>query len=137
MTLLYPFTDTAQLFEKRIDEVAAILGAFSAFEFLLDSIAYFATAPRVLYLQPSPDIAFRAMTGTLVAAFPEHPPYEGDHHDPTPHATVAVADDQTLAVIEQKIRPSLPITARATDAALLEHDDVQNVWRIRRSFPLA
>lgn len=77
------------------------------------------------------------MTEALATtAFPEHPPYEGEHSDPTPHATVAVASDQILAEIERTIRLSLPIPARAREVALLEHDDVRNIWRVRQSFPL-
>jgi hypothetical protein len=47
-----------------------------------------------------------------------------------------VADDQILAEIEQKLVASLPISTRATEAALIEHDDTRNLWRFRKSFAL-
>jgi 2'-5' RNA ligase len=136
VTLLYPFTDSSRLVEGRLDEVAAILGAFAAFDFSLASIARFSTTPCALYLRPSPDAPFREMTRALVAAFPEHPPYGDEHHDVTPHATVAVADEETLAGIERQLLESLPIVARAREAALMTHEEGRGAWRLGRRFPL-
>lgn len=137
VTLLYPFTDTSLLVAGRVNEVADVIRSFSAFEFSLVSVAYFPTSPRVLYLQPDPGAPFRAMTRALVAAFPEHQPYDGEYVDPTPHATIAVASDQVLAEIERTVLPSLPVAARATEASLIERDDEKDVWRLRRRLPLS
>jgi 2'-5' RNA ligase len=137
VTLLYPFTDTSLLAAGRVNEVAEVIRSFSSFEFSLASVAYFPTTPRVLYLQPDPETPFRAMTRALVAAFPEHRPYNGEYVDSPPHATIAIASDQVLADIERTVLPSLPVAARATEASLIEHDDEANAWRLYRRLPLS
>ena len=43
---------------------------------------------KVLWLAPDPAEPFRALTASVAAAFPEHPPYEGAHDDVVPHLTV-------------------------------------------------
>ena len=90
----------------------------------------------MLCLRPEPDGPFRAMTAALVEAFPEHRPYGGKYADPIPHATIAIGDDATLDEIERAVAGSLPIEARATEAAVLTRDAAGR-WSVFATLPVA
>jgi 2'-5' RNA ligase len=135
VTLLFPFTDSDSLGPGRIRRVAEIVGAVEAFDLTLASTAYLEASPRILYVRPVPDEPFRALTRALVAAFPEHPPYEGAYSDPAPHATVAIGDDPLLAEIERTVAAALPITTRVTEAAVFVHDEESDRWVIQERLP--
>src|SRR4029453_6115329 len=67
-------------------------------------------ADKVLWLAPDPAEPFRALTTSVAAAFPEHPPYEGVHDDVVPHLTVGQdASVETLRAVERQVRPGLPV----------------------------
>jgi 2'-5' RNA ligase len=132
VTLLYPFTDD----ERALAEAAEVVRAFPSFDFALASATRFPENPRVLCLRPDPDAPFLALTAALVRAFPEHPPYGGKYAAVIPHATVAIADDAVLDAIERELPSSLPIAARATEAAVMEREDENADWRVRATIPL-
>lgn len=132
VTLLYPFADSSAVDVARVREVVARVAAF---EFRLVALRVFEQEPRVLYLAPEPERPFRELTAALAEAFPEHPPYGGAHPHPIPHATVAVADDATLAEVEAELVPALPLTARADEAILVARGD-DGRWRLRDRLPL-
>jgi 2'-5' RNA ligase len=137
VTLLFPFTDTAALTAERLRRVGEIVGSVPAFDVSLVATAYFAGTPRILYLRPEPDTAFRDLTAALVAAFPEHPPYEGAFADVIPHATVAMTEDAAvLERIEAEVAQRLPIVTHVTEAALIVHDEAADRWTIRERLPL-
>jgi 2'-5' RNA ligase len=135
VTVLYPFTDTARLTPARVREVAAIVAATPAFDVSLAATARFELDPPILYLAPEPAARFAALTRALVAAFPEHRPYAGVHPELVPHLTVAIADAATLDAVEAEVAPSLPLSARATEAWLMERDG-DGRWRRRERLPL-
>jgi 2'-5' RNA ligase len=136
VTLLFPFTDSAALTAERVRRVGEIVGSVPAFDVALVTTAYLPGTPRILYVRPEPDTSFRALTAALLAAFPEHPPYEGAFADVIPHATVAMAEDAVLAGIERELAPRLPIATRVTEAALIVHDEAADRWAIRERLPL-
>jgi hypothetical protein len=89
----------------------------------------------VLYLVPQPTGPFRAMTAALASAFPEHPPYGDAGATIVPHLTVATRlERERLAAIEAEVAESLPITARARGAWMMEN--TAHAWRLRNRFPI-
>jgi 2'-5' RNA ligase len=136
ITLLVPFTDSEVLDGDRVREVEDVLAQFGPIELSLPAAAYFEGPPRVLYLEPEPAAPFRAMTGALMRAFPEHPPYGDAQAEIVPHLTVATRlDRERLATIAAAVGEALPITARSSEAWLMEYS--AHAWRLRNRFPLA
>jgi 2'-5' RNA ligase len=136
VTLLVPFTDSDVLDADRTREVGEVLGRFEPIELSLVETAYFNGPPTVLYLAPEPAGTFRAMTAALVRAFPEHPPYGGAHGTIVPHLTVATRlARERLASIDAEVAAALPITARPSEAWLMEY--TEHAWRLRNRFALA
>jgi 2'-5' RNA ligase len=132
ITLLYPFVDASEVVAE---DVGKVLARFEPVEFTLASTARFAGTRQVLYLKPTPDAVFQAMTNALVAAFPQYPPYEGAFGEVVPHLTVAegVAEG-LLARIENQVRRALPIRAQVSQAWLMAYQD--SAWRLHTRFPL-
>jgi 2'-5' RNA ligase len=135
ITLLYPFTDTAVLTPERVRQTEQIVGAVPAFDVSLASTSRFELDPPILYLAPDPAAPFVALTQALVAAFPEHPPYDGRYPELVPHLTVAIADAATLGAVEADVARSLPIVARVEEAWLMERD-ADGRWRLHRRLRL-
>src|SRR6478736_2087074 len=74
VTLLYPFADSLLLDLDRLAKTSDALAGFESFDFDFATTIRFPENQRVLCLRPAPGEPFRAMTATLVAAFPEHQP---------------------------------------------------------------
>jgi hypothetical protein len=135
VTLLYPFADRAELSLAKIGRLTEAVGSCEAFAYALRSTATFAGEEPVLYLAPVPPVPFRALTETLVEAFPEHPPYGGAHAEIVPHVSVAATRDaELLARIEAAVRSGLPLAAVASEAWLMEHRAGR--WRKSLRLPL-
>ena len=130
VTLIYPFADAAAA-DERLETVARVLGAFGPFPVELRATGRFS---ELLYLRPEPAEPFVAMTDALADAFPEFPPYGGGFDAIVPHATVAQADDETLAAIESELITQLPVQARVERAWLVENAPAG--WRRHTAFPL-
>lgn len=128
LTLLYPFTT------GREREVEQVLAPFAAFDYALPAAAVFGDPP-VLCLEPDPRAPFLALIEALTTAFPEYPPYGGVQFYPEPHVTIAQGDESGFASIRAEVEPSLPISARADEVLLFEHDAEQG-WRPRTRFAL-
>jgi 2'-5' RNA ligase len=133
VTLLYPFTDD----DRALAEAAEVVAEFPAFDFTLAAAMRFPENRRVLCLRPEPDAPFRELTTALVRAFPDFPPYGGKYAQVIPHATVAIADDVVLDAIERELAGSLPIAARATEAAVMEREHEDTDWRVRGTIAFA
>jgi hypothetical protein len=122
------------------DRAAEFCAAHRPFDFSLARVATFDR--EVIWLQPEPDEAFRALLAAAMAAFPESPPYEGAIVEPTPHLTVGEPADElfddVLAAVRADVAPRLPIQARAATAALFgETDDGRYVELERLPFSTA
>ena len=136
VTLLYPFTDSAQLTAARVRRAAEIVGAARSFDVSLATTARFELDPPILYLSPEPAEPFAALTRALVTAFPEHRPYDGRHPELVPHLTVAIADAGTLAAIEAELEAAPPVEARVDEAWLMARD-ADGRWRLWERLALA
>ncbi len=124
VTLLFPFGDDA-------DGLEELFAAAAPFDFSLARTARFAEQP-ILFLAPEPAEAFVRLIEALVARYPEFPPYGGEYDAIVPHLTVGyeVPED-----VEESLRPSLPIRARAESVTWLE-EGPDGRWRERRRFAL-
>ena len=135
VTLIVPFTHASVLTPAREAAVAALLGRFTSFAFVLGRVERFETA-GVAYLAPDPAEPFVAIIDALTEAFPEHPPYAGAHDTVIPHVTIAeTIDPGVIDEVARTLQNRLPITAVAGRAVLVERD-AGGSWTTRSSFPL-
>ncbi len=124
VTLLFPFGDDA-------DGLEELFAGVAPFDFSLSHTARFVEEP-VLYLAPEPADAFVRVTEALVARYPEFPPFGGEYDTIVPHLTVGYDVPKD---VEERLRPSLPIHARAETVTWLE-ERPDGRWAKRRRFLL-
>ncbi|HKB19704.1 MAG TPA: 2'-5' RNA ligase family protein [Gaiellaceae bacterium] len=133
ITLLYPFVPTEKVDEKLLGELHRLFGAHTAFSFDLHRVARF---PEVAWLAPDPVAPFKALIASIVARFPDYPPYEGAHDDVIPHLTVAEGGIELQDRVEAAVSAHLPIRGHAGDVAFLFEDD-EGLWHEAHRFPLS
>jgi hypothetical protein len=114
-------------------DLDAAVGALRGFRAFDVTFAAFGRFPGTLWLAPDPSAPFVAMTETLVAAFPDYAPYDGEFAEITPHLTVAQGDD--LDAAETAIAPALPLASRARSVVLFEQA-AEDRWVERAEFDL-
>ena len=136
ITVLFPFQNPSEIDHPSIDRLKACCRSFEPFDYKLVGSGRF---PGLIYLVPSPDDRFIALTRSIWAAFPEHPPYEGKYPDIVPHLTVASGLDESgveriAREIGAKADRFLPITSRATTLTLM--DNIQGPWAVVDQFDL-
>ncbi|MBA3364282.1 MAG: 2'-5' RNA ligase family protein [Actinobacteria bacterium] len=135
VTLIVPFTHAREFTADREADVGAVLRRFRSFPFTLVRLRRFEDA-GVLYLAPEPAEPFVEMIQALVAAFPEHPPYEGQHATIVPHVTIAeLAEPNVMSQVRVGMRDALPIEAIADRVLLIERTEEVR-WEVRRTFEL-
>jgi hypothetical protein len=128
VTLLFPWVPANQLDDATEKRLAQVLGKTEPFDATFARTARF---PGVLYVEPEPSERFSALTNAVVAEWPEHPPYEGEHETVIPHLTVAESeDDELLEEIRAAVEPQLPFRTRVAEAELFE-EDAAGRWRRR------
>jgi 2'-5' RNA ligase len=134
VTLLFPFVPADLLTGKVEERLAGLVGEADAFDAVFARTARW---PSLLYLEPEPPERFAALTEAIAAAWPEHPPYEGEFEVVIPHLTVAESEDDGLfARIAADVQPQLPIETRVGEAQLYV-EDAAGRWHERRRLPLA
>jgi 2'-5' RNA ligase len=90
ITLLYPFVPPGEI-DQAVQRLTPICAGFPPFELTLDRYGRFSDT---LFLEPTNPEAILDLYKLLVAAFPNYPPYEGDHgQELRPHMTLARFDD--------------------------------------------
>ncbi len=89
ITVLVPFMSPELITPEVLRVAEAALGRVNSFDFSLVKIGRF---PTTAYLMPEPAAPFVALTESLVAAFPEFPPFRGEHSSIVPHLTVATGN---------------------------------------------
>ena len=124
VTLLFPFGDDA-------DGLEELFAGVAPFDFALTRTARFAE-PDVLYLAPEPAEAFVRLTEALIARYPEFPPFRGEYTAIVPHLTVGY---DVPGDVEESLRPSLPIRARAETVTWLG-EQPGGRWHELRRFAL-
>ena len=136
ITLLFPFMDAALISEAVLKRAADAIRTVPSFRFRLAGVGRF---PNVAYLAPEPASSFIALTRALVAAFPEYPPYRGQHAGIVPHLSVATAHEEGADDASKELSAWLerygPIESTCTSVALLENST--GFWREMHGFELA
>ena len=135
ITLNYPFKPHVLRPDAARAELTALLPSFAQFVFRLTEIRTF---PGVVYLAPEPNEPFLELIGSIVARFPDAPPYNGEHAETIPHLTVAQVEEAAVAAIKADFHahaaPALPLQARAREIWLMDNAEVR--WKTRAVFPL-
>ena len=121
VTCLAPFMPPRLIDGEVLGALDELATAFEAFEVQFHEAEEF---PGVVWLRPEPEDRFRALTRTLVSAFPDYPPYEGAIPDPQPHMTVGMdLDARTQAGVREQVDlevvPRLPFQAMIGSMSLL------------------
>ncbi|MEO8133343.1 MAG: 2'-5' RNA ligase family protein [Betaproteobacteria bacterium] len=135
ITVLYPFMSPEDVTATVIHRVQAVVSGFPAFEFRLKNVGGF---PGSVYLAPEPAQPFIDLAHALARAFPDWPPYGGQHHSVVPHLTVARTTTDRMQRINTMLEAALSthgIRARCGELELIENS--ARVWRNLHSFALA
>jgi 2'-5' RNA ligase len=129
VTLIYPFVPAEQLDAVVRRRVAGALASQPPFAFRLSTVRRW---PNTLYLAVEPAAPVEGMVRSLVAAFPEHPPY-GGAFPYVPHVTLAEDEGSALAELAA---PPLPAGRRQVTRVLLIAQGRDGRWRLRWRFEL-
>lgn len=135
ITLLVPFMDPALITPQVLERARHALTQTPSFAFTLGKVGRF---PETAYLAPEPAAPFIEMTLALAKAFPEFPPYGGEHADVVPHLSVAHgnARDAEEAATELRMRllASGTVHACCTEVTLIENSSGR--WQDMHAFQL-
>lgn len=132
VTVLFPWIPALQLDEATLADLRHLMAEFEPFEAEFDRIE---RVPEVIWLRPSPDATFRALTDAVWRHWPDHPPYEGRFDDVIPHLTIAEGEVADMPeAIENSIRPHLPIRTLVTEVELIRFGS--GTWSVTDRFPL-
>jgi 2'-5' RNA ligase len=138
VSLLYPWR-TPPLDDRDLDAVRATIANFTAFPVTFSGIGRF-PRKRVLYLKIQDNVALLTLMHAIHGAFPETPPYRGEHQEVIPHLTIAFADnDLELDQLEQEIRlqlePHLPLSVEA-QLVTVAQENLTGIWSNFAELPL-
>lgn len=132
VTALGPFLDHLDRAAEEV--VEAIARTTDPFDFTLAVIDTFPNG--IIHLVPDPVAPFRELTGRLVAAFPQCPPYDGKFGDVRPHLTLdARSGDVTERSTRELLGATIPAVARAERLDLAWYD--AGNCHLVRSWPFA
>jgi 2'-5' RNA ligase len=141
VTVLYPFLPPTGIGPDVLAELSRLFAAVPRFSFTLDRVRWFGES--VVWLGPSDESPFRALTALAAEAYPSCSPYGGIYEDVVPHLTIGQGDGLAeLRAAAEVVRPLLPIAARATEVTLMTGPDPRRPpgspgeWRTVASFPL-
>ncbi len=130
VSLLYPWR-TPPLDHRDIDAVRTIIATCAAFPITFSAIGRF-PIERVLYLKIEDNIPLRTLMSAIHVAFPETPPYRGEHREVIPHLTIAIAgNDFELDQLEQEVRhrleAHLPLSVEARSVVVAQ-ENLNGFW---------
>ena len=135
VTILYPFVPPSEIRAPVIERLRAATGSTPRFEAGCHTTGWFGT--DVLWLDPQPADAFRALTTAVVRAFPGYLPYAGEYDDVVPHVTVAQGVEAArLREVEREVRRHLPINFLVTAAELWRGTLAADSWERVAALPL-
>jgi len=138
VTVVYPFVPFGSLRDADLARLTALARTVPAFTLELASVGWF--GEEVVFLEPTPCAPVLELIGKVGEAFPEFPPYGGEHAEPVPHLTLGHARPvHELRVAEAAVVPHLPITQRVDALSLWAGPPLlleQPGWGEVGSFPL-
>jgi 2'-5' RNA ligase len=107
VTILYPWVD-APASSANLARLAQVLADVAPAALTFDRLERFPSGVLYLALDAASERQCRSLAARVRTAFPDCIPYGGEHPDPTPHLTVAMADDgEALDLIEAEVATSL------------------------------
>ncbi|GHF77751.1 hypothetical protein GCM10018790_64840 [Kitasatospora xanthocidica] len=132
MTALFPFLDIDLISAAVIGDLTSLIAGHSPFAVRFEECGRF---PDVLYLAPTPDQPFRALTESIAERWPEAPPYGGQFAEVIPHLTVAHGQpSRVFDEVEAALANRLPVTATIVSVSLFVSDG--QCWRRHAEFPM-
>jgi hypothetical protein len=136
VTVLFPFVPAAGIGDEVLRTVGEVVASVPPFGYAFPHTDWFDDA--VLWLAPADPRPFRELTSRVVAAFPQHSPFEGAFGDVVvPHLTIGHGRPRPLlAAAEREVAPRLPVTGTATEVLLLAQTEPGGQWEQRAAFPL-
>ena len=138
VSLLYPWR-TPPVGDRDIDAVRAAIANCEAFPITFSAIARF-PRERVLYLKIQDNAPLRKLVDAIHGAFPETPPYRGEHREVIPHLTIltACADfqlDRLEPEIRLRLEPHLPLSVEA-QSVIVAQENLDGIWSNVAKLPL-
>ena len=122
ITVLYPFLPPAEIGPDVLAELSRLFAGVPRFSFTLDRVRWFGES--VVWLGPSDESPFRALTALASTAYPSCPPYGGAAPGLVPHLTIGQGDGLAeLRAAAEAVRPLLPIATEATEVTLMAGPD--------------
>lgn len=135
VTVLYPFVPPSQMGDDVLAAVATAVATVQRFGASWRTTGWF--GEEVLWLAPEPAASFRALTTAVSRAFPEHPPYDGQFDDVTPHLTVGhLGSADQLRAVELEVRSHLPISMDVTHVQVICGTTSPGSWHTISELPL-
>ncbi len=108
VTVVFPFVPYAALRTDDLHRLGTAASSVPSFTLRFAETGWF--GDEVTFLVPEPAAPVLALVEAVVAAFPEHPPYAGEHAEVVPHLTVGHdAPAEQLRVAETAVRSRLPV----------------------------
>ena len=134
ITLLFPWLPLAQLTGDDVERLRAFFAARPRPEFDLTRFEVFEEA--VTYAAPEPAGPLLALIRDVAAAYPEHPPYEGEFalEAIVPHATLAPLPGVGVDEVRRRVEGLLPVRCEPARASLIEEHE-PNRFREREPLP--
>lgn len=135
VTVLYPFLAPEELDDGAQSTIGDVVASIPPFTADFTSVRWF--GDTVVWLAPTPDDPFRALTTAVWRRFPQAPPYEGVHTDVVPHLTIGHdAPKQALIEAADAVAGFLPIRATVDTVRLIAGTPEPNGWHTIRDFPI-
>ncbi len=124
LTVLYPW-HPVPLASSSIEQAAEAVAGTGTIHARFDRIETFPSG--VVYAAMADPDAVIALMQRVFAAFPETPPYGGEHPSPVPHLTLAQCDPPDLAATRSEVEAQtaglLPFAVEFAALGILEQDE--------------
>ena len=133
VTVLFPWV-RQPLNDDMLGRCAAAVRGFGPLSMHFRRVATFPIG--VVYLVPEPEAPLRALTRLLSDAYPQCPPYAGEHPDPEPHLTISTVPPQDLADLAARVAADLTPTRCTVDVLTVLEQRPDGRWRTARALPL-
>lgn len=136
VTVLYPFAPPSRIDAAAVSALREAVAGVPAFDVRLDAVGWF--GDDLVWLAPRPREPFDELTGRVARAFPDHPPYAGEH-EPHPHLTLGYRSHAPLEALRDaadRVAPLLPVDARVDRLHLLAGSRAPGSWRVVAELPL-
>lgn len=135
ITILYPFMPLREIDVAVVGGLRDLFASIDPFEIALAAVDWF--GDTVVFVRPEPDIELRRVTELVACRWPDWPPYEGAHADPTPHLTIG--DNGDLAAMRHAgnaVGRLLPLHVEVHEIDLWAGTSELGSWQHRLTFPL-